>query len=181
MELELENTEDGGAVETLFDLCFGGSRAMLSSYRLRAGVGAVASLCFVLREGAGGGAVVGAIRYWPVKVVAGRVESVALGGESGGSGGGLESGGSGVESVGSGSAGSALLLGPVAVHPTHQGEGLGGVLIRHSLAEARLQGWTQVILIGDASYYGRYGFARADLDFPPPTDKARVLSLVIND
>ncbi len=152
MELELENTEDGGAVETLFDLCFGGSRAMLSSYRLRAGVDAVASLCFVLREGAGGGAVVGAIRYWPVNIVAGRVESVA-----------------------SGSAGSALLLGPVAVHPTHQGEGLGGVLIRHSLAEARLQGWTQVILIGDASYYGRYGFARADLDFPPPTDKARVL------
>ncbi len=158
MELELENTEDGGAVETLFDLCFGGSRAMLSSYRLRAGVDAVASLCFVLREGAGDGAVVGAIRYWPVNIVAGRVES-----------------------VGSGSAGSALLLGPVAVHPTHQGEGLGGVLIRHSLAEARLQGWTQVILIGDASYYGRYGFARADLDFPPPTDKARVLMLTIND
>ena len=168
MELELENTEDGGAVETLFDLCFGGSRAMLSSYRLRAGVDAVASLCFVLREGG----VVGAIRYWPVNIVAGRVESVALGGESGGSG---------VESVGSGGAGSALLLGPVAVHPTHQGEGLGGVLIRHSLAEARLQGWTQVILIGDASYYGRYGFARADLDFPPPTDKARVLMLTIND
>ncbi len=157
MELELENVEDGGAVETLFDLCFGGSRAMLSSYRLRAGVSAVASLCFVLREGAGAG-VVGAIRYWPVNIVAGRVESVD-----------------------SGSSGSALLLGPVAVHPTHQGEGLGGVLIRHSLAEARLQGWTQVILIGDASYYGRYGFARADLDFPPPTDKARVLSLVIND
>ena len=177
MELELENTEDGGAVETLFDLCFGGSRAMLSSYRLRAGVGAVASLCFVLREGAGAG-VVGAIRYWPVNIVAGCVESVASGGESGGAG--VESVGSGVESVGSGSAGSALLLGPVAVHPTHQGEGLGGVLIRHSLAEARLQGWTQVILIGDASYYGRYGFARADLDFPPPTDKARVLMLTIN-
>ncbi len=177
MELELENTEDGGAVETLFDLCFGGSRAMLSSYRLRAGVDAVASLCFVLREGA----VVGAIRYWPVNIVAGRVESVGSGGESVASGGGLESGGSGVESVGSGGSGSALLLGPVAVHPTHQGEGLGGVLIRHSLAEARLQGWTQVILIGDASYYGRYGFARADLDFPPPTDKARVLMLTIND
>ena len=78
MELELENAEDGGAVETLFDLCFGGSRAMLSSYRLRAGVDAVASLCFVLREGAGAG-VVGAIRYWPVNIVAGRVESVAVG------------------------------------------------------------------------------------------------------
>ena len=31
----------------------------------------------------------------------------------------------------------ALLLGPVAVHPTHQGEGLGGYLIRESLEIGR--------------------------------------------
>jgi GNAT superfamily N-acetyltransferase len=30
----------------------------------------------------------------------------------------------------------ALLLGPIAVHPTRQGEGLGGYLIRESLALA---------------------------------------------
>ena len=29
-----------------------------------------------------------------------------------------------------------LLMGPVAVHPTHQGEGLGGALIREALARA---------------------------------------------
>ena len=46
----------------------------------------------------------------------------------------------------------ALLLGPIAVHPTRQGEGLGGLLISESLAEAGTQGWQRVLLIGDAPY-----------------------------
>ena len=44
-----------------------------------------------------------------------------------------------------GSAGDALLLGPVAVHPTRQGEGLGGLLINESLAEARRLGWEDTL------------------------------------
>ncbi|MBC7133485.1 MAG: N-acetyltransferase [Roseovarius sp.] len=74
----------------------------------------------------------------------------------------------------------ALLLGPVAVHPTHQGEGLGGWLIRESLARARALGWTRVMLVGDAPYYGRFGFARLDgVEMPPPTNPARVLGLAL--
>jgi predicted N-acetyltransferase YhbS len=70
----------------------------------------------------------------------------------------------------------ALLLGPVAVHPTHQGEGLGGLLIRDSLERAQALGWTRVILVGDEPYYSRFGFARADfLEFPPPTNPDRLL------
>lgn len=70
----------------------------------------------------------------------------------------------------------ALLLGPVAVHPTRQGEGLGAYLIRESLAEARVQGWERVLLVGDAPYYGRFGFRkRADVEMPPPTNPDRVL------
>ncbi len=73
---------------------------------------------------------------------------------------------------------AALLLGPVAVHPTHQGEGLGGWLIRESLERARALGWTRVMLVGDAPYYGRFGFARlAGVEMPPPTNPARVLGL----
>jgi predicted N-acetyltransferase YhbS len=72
----------------------------------------------------------------------------------------------------------ALLLGPVAVHPTHQGEGLGGYLIRESLGLARGQGWTRVMLVGDAPYYGRFGFTRLDkVEMPPPTNPERVLGL----
>ena len=70
----------------------------------------------------------------------------------------------------------ALLLGPVAVHPTHQGEGLGGLLIRESLEIARNSGWERVMLVGDAPYYSRFGFTRLDgVIMPPPTNPERVL------
>ncbi len=71
-----------------------------------------------------------------------------------------------------------LLLGPVAVHPTRQGEGLGGLLINESLAEARRQGWERVLLVGDAPYYSRFGFTRLKaVTMPPPTNPDRVLGL----
>ena len=73
-----------------------------------------------------------------------------------------------------------LLLGPIAVHPTHQGEGLGGWLMHESLARAQQQGWTRVLLVGDAPYYSRFGFTRLDgVVMPPPTNPARVLGLAL--
>ncbi|OSQ51671.1 GNAT family N-acetyltransferase [Marivita geojedonensis] len=71
-----------------------------------------------------------------------------------------------------------LLLGPVAVHPTAQGEGLGGALIRDSLDQARSEGWARVLLVGDAPYYQRFGFWKIDgVEMPPPTNPDRVLAL----
>ncbi|ETX26765.1 GNAT family N-acetyltransferase [Roseivivax isoporae] len=70
-----------------------------------------------------------------------------------------------------------LLLGPVAVHPTTQGEGLGAALIQESLWLAR-EDWTRVLLVGDAPYYGRFGFARIEgVEMPPPTNPERILAL----
>ena len=69
---------------------------------------------------------------------------------------------------------AALLLGPVAVHPTRQGEGLGALLIGESLARAGA--WERVMLVGDAPYYGRFGFSRLPgVVMPPPTNPERVL------
>ncbi|UOA26685.1 hypothetical protein DSM107133_01387 [Pseudosulfitobacter sp. DSM 107133] len=69
-----------------------------------------------------------------------------------------------------------LLLGPVAVHPTRQGEGLGGQLMHVSLQVAHEQGWERVMLVGDAPYYQRFGFTRLDdVVMPPPTNPERVL------
>ena len=68
----------------------------------------------------------------------------------------------------------ALLLGPIAVHPTRQGEGLGALLMEESLHRAT--GWDRVLLVGDAPYYGRFGFHRLDgVVMPPPTNPDRVL------
>ncbi len=71
-----------------------------------------------------------------------------------------------------------LLLGPIAVHPTHQGEGLGGWLMRESLGRAARLGFGRVLLVGDEPYYRRFGFARLEsVIMPPPTNPARVLGL----
>lgn len=74
----------------------------------------------------------------------------------------------------------ALLLGPVAVHPTRQGEGLGGLLINESMAEARRLGWERVMLVGDAPYYARFGFKKLEgVVMPPPTNPDRVLGFAL--
>ncbi len=71
---------------------------------------------------------------------------------------------------------TSLLLGPVAVHPTRQGEGLGALLIEASLEAASSDGWERVMLVGDAPYYSRFGFERLDaVRMPPPTNPERVL------
>ncbi len=77
-------------------------------------------------------------------------------------------------------ASDALLLGPVAVHPTRQGEGLGAVLMEDSLARARELGWARAMLVGDAPYYARFGFAKLKrLEMPPPTNPERVLGVAL--
>jgi predicted N-acetyltransferase YhbS len=144
MDLATEAAEDWWEVEALYDLCFAPGRTALSSYRLRDDVAPVGPLCLVLRDETG--ALVGAIRYWPVRV-GGR---------------------------------PALLLGPVAVHPIRQGEGLAGILIHESLARAAALGHARVMLVGDLPYYRRFGFARLDgVAMPPPTNPDRILGLAL--
>lgn len=73
-----------------------------------------------------------------------------------------------------------LLLGPVAVHPTHQGEGLGRYLIEEGVEKGRCSGWNRVMLVGDAPYYQRFGFAPlTGVEMPPPTNPDRVLGLAL--
>ncbi|GFE51539.1 N-acetyltransferase [Roseobacter cerasinus] len=69
-----------------------------------------------------------------------------------------------------------LLLGPIAVHPTRQGEGLASDLVRLSLDRALEAGWQRVMLVGDAPYYQRFGFEKLEhVVMPPPTNPDRVL------
>jgi predicted N-acetyltransferase YhbS len=73
----------------------------------------------------------------------------------------------------------ALLLGPIAVHPTRQGEGLGALMMHATLEHAREMGWARVVLVGDEPYYRRFGFRRKlaeGLDFPRPVNPGRVLA-----
>lgn len=47
------------------------------------------------------------------------------------------------------------LLSPVAVHPDHQGRGVGQKLIRHGLAAMPAD---VALTYGDPNYYGKFGF-----------------------
>ena len=74
----------------------------------------------------------------------------------------------------------ALLLGPLAVHPDHRNRGIGSALVRRASARARLAGHAAILLIGDLSYYGRFGFTAertGQLWMPGRFERARLLAL----
>jgi predicted N-acetyltransferase YhbS len=74
----------------------------------------------------------------------------------------------------------ALLLGPLAVRPDYRNRGIGSALINRALTRARLGGYRAVLLVGDAAYYGRFGFTAertANLWMPGRFDRDRLLAL----
>jgi predicted N-acetyltransferase YhbS len=76
----------------------------------------------------------------------------------------------------------AALLGPIAVHPTRQGEGGAALLMQACLTNARANGWSRIMLVGDAPYYRRFGFERLHaVEMPPPTNPERVLGLALKE
>lgn len=70
-----------------------------------------------------------------------------------------------------------LMVGPVAVLPQLQGQGYGKALVTASLAEMN-KGALPQVLIGDASYYGAWGFTAEhtrEWHCPGPYDQDRLL------
>jgi predicted N-acetyltransferase YhbS len=76
----------------------------------------------------------------------------------------------------------ALLLGPLAVDPACRGRGIGANLMERAIAEARRRGHREILLVGDAPYYARFGFAAAHagkLTLPGPFARDRLLGLAL--
>ena len=70
-----------------------------------------------------------------------------------------------------GSGVAAVALGPVAVLPEWQNQGVGGALIRQGLAECQGAGHELVIVLGHRDYYPRFGFvaaAKHNIHYPQP-------------
>ncbi|PKQ03492.1 MAG: GNAT family N-acetyltransferase [Alphaproteobacteria bacterium HGW-Alphaproteobacteria-12] len=73
---------------------------------------------------------------------------------------------------------AGLMLGPLAVEPQLRGKGCGIKLMEKGLADAKELGYRLVILVGDAPYYARVGFAPVPfgrLTMPGPVDPSRLL------
>ncbi len=71
-----------------------------------------------------------------------------------------------------------ILLGPVAVAAAVEGRGVGSALMRASLAALDAATSPPVLLIGDAPFYGRFGFSAAatrQWTLPGPVDHDRLL------
>jgi predicted N-acetyltransferase YhbS len=82
-----------------------------------------------------------------------------------------------------GNSSPALLLGPVAVDCEHQGRGIGAALVKRAIRDARKAGYAAILLVGDAPYYGRFGFSAVKtgmLAMPGPFERGRLLALELH-
>jgi putative acetyltransferase len=76
------------------------------------------------------------------------------------------------------------VLSPLGVLPSHQGRGVGGLLVRRGLEQLAGQGVPLVFLEGSPVYYSRFGFQpggehgfrRPSLRIPEPAFQVRILA-----
>lgn len=66
-----------------------------------------------------------------------------------------------------GSDAELALLGPLAIAPEHQGEGIGTALVQAGLERMREAGVGRVFVLGDPAYYARFSFAPERKIAPP--------------
>lgn len=148
--IDQENPGDVVARERLLDRAMGEGRFRKSSEKLRRGRVPAEGLALVARDP--DGHVIGTVRLWSVEA-------------------GVDASGNSVP---------ALLLGPLAVDPDHEGKGIGSTLMRAAVTEAANRGHGAVLLVGDAPYYERFGFfadKAQHLVMPGPFERHRFLAM----
>ncbi|MFL0357188.1 GNAT family N-acetyltransferase [Erythrobacter sp. GH1-10] len=142
-----------GMIEAVLDRAFGPDRHARTAYRIRAGMEWLETLSFAALDE--DELLVGTIQCWPIALIGEDARPVPL-----------------------------VMVGPVAVVPERQGEGFGiGLMAAMLDAEARMTAsgsptFPQV-LIGDADYYGRWGFSAAATGgwrCPGPYEQNRLLA-----
>lgn len=143
---------DPALVEAVLDEAFGPDRHARTAYRIRAGAHWLEGLSFAALDE--DDYLAGTIQLWPVALATPEGKGHPL-----------------------------IMVGPVAVMPALQGEGYGKALMGAALGaiDAMAQGDAPPlpqVLIGEADYYGRWGFTAEHTGgwhCPGPYDPARLL------
>jgi putative acetyltransferase len=78
-------------------------------------------------------------------------------------------------------AGSWFGLGPIAVIPNRQDQGIGGELIQASVLQLKAQHAGGIVLLGDPEYYTRFGFVENPKLILPDVPPSHFLSLPLGD
>lgn len=74
-----------------------------------------------------------------------------------------------------------LALAPLAVATTHRRRGIAAALVGEGLARARAGGWSSVFVLGDPTYYDRFGFrVEAATSFASPYAGPYLMALAIS-
>jgi predicted N-acetyltransferase YhbS len=152
--IDLENPSDVVARENLLDRAMGAGRTKKSSEKLRRNRVPAEGLALVARDR--NGHVIGTVRLWNVEAGVDRDTQPV----------------------------DALLLGPLAVDPAHEGKGIGSALMRAAILEAKKRDHGAILLVGDASYYERFGFfaeKARHLVMPGPFERHRFLALELKE
>lgn len=144
---------DPAMIEAVLDRAFGPDRHARTAYRIRAGMAPLDALSFAALDE--DDLLVGTIQCWPIALTTPQGVAVPL-----------------------------VMVGPVAVVPERQGEGFGiGLMSAMIAADAQLAETTGAslpqVLIGDAGYYGRWGFTDAATSgwrCPGPYEQHRLLA-----
>lgn len=77
-----------------------------------------------------------------------------------------------------------IFLGPLAVEPSEQHRGIGGVLVARACEAAEAAGFSAVLLVGDPPYFNRFGFEGAGASgvlMPGPVDQRRVMARLFGE
>lgn len=139
---------DAADIEALLDAAFGPERHARTASKLRAGAVPLEGPSLVARGD--DDTLLGSIQFWPIALVPDAPAAIV----------------------------PLTLLGPVAVATSARSIGLGRRLLGASLDIADRAGIDPILLIGDLSYYGPFGFtadATGGWSLPGPVDRARLL------